>query len=230
MTPSHPAPRSERARPQRSSPRASSRPPGARRRRLRNFLIEPGLQLKYVAMLVCAALLVAAPLGALAYSYSTGQSEALALQVASDPSVTPETATALRELAAAQDRDVLRAIVCGTLAFVLVVGCAGVVVTHRIVGPAYRIRTLLEALARGELPPTGQLRRGDELQALHDVLAVAIERLRDDRAAQIDALDAATRAARAAGCPQAVSDALDAARARLGDAPDRADRAGYTSS
>jgi methyl-accepting chemotaxis protein len=53
---------------------------------------------------------------------------------------------------------------CGTLALlVILIGAAGIVVTHRVAGPIYKMRANLRAVADGRLRVPTPLRKGDEL-------------------------------------------------------------------
>lgn len=54
----------------------------------------------------------------------------------------------------------------------------GVASTHKIVGPLYRFRVYLTALARGESPEPCRIRKDDELQDLCELLNRATEPLR----------------------------------------------------
>ncbi len=56
----------------------------------------------------------------------------------------------------------------------------GVLVTHRIAGPVYRLERYLEGIARGEYEGPCKVRKGDELQELCDKLNRAVDRLRAD--------------------------------------------------
>ena len=54
----------------------------------------------------------------------------------------------------------------------------GLVLTHRVAGPIYRMEAFLNQLARGESPPDLRLRRGDELQEFGQLVNRATEPLR----------------------------------------------------
>jgi signal transduction histidine kinase len=60
----------------------------------------------------------------------------------------------------------------------------GILITHRVAGPLYRLERHLEALASGEPSEDCTLRVDDELQGLCEKLNVAVERLRSRGAAQ----------------------------------------------
>lgn len=53
----------------------------------------------------------------------------------------------------------------------------GIAATHRVAGPAYRMRRHLEGIAEGGPVTRCRIRKGDEFQGLCDALNAAIERL-----------------------------------------------------
>ncbi|MCP5021303.1 MAG: hypothetical protein GY930_05965 [bacterium] len=57
----------------------------------------------------------------------------------------------------------------------------GVLVTHRIAGPAYRMRCYFqEIVASGKVTYTCKIRRRDELQSMCDTLNLAVQRVQKD--------------------------------------------------
>ena len=68
-------------------------------------------------------------------------------------------------------------IVTALLMMVLGVGLAGVVVTHKVAGPVYKMQKLLGELAKGHFRVVARLRKGDELQYFFDAFNEAAEQL-----------------------------------------------------
>jgi len=172
------------------------------KRRLRNYLLDPRFQLKYTAMVVCVTVLVASVLGYFAYKYSEGQTEALMVQMATMPELPADTAGDIEAMAKERDREVLLKIVSGILILAVALGVTGIIVTHKVVGPAYKMRKMLSEVAEGHLKMSGRLRKGDELQELFDSFANMIEALRTFQASEVTALDEAIGKARDAGVPE----------------------------
>ena len=56
----------------------------------------------------------------------------------------------------------------------------GLLVTHRVAGPAYNMTRYCESIARGETPGPCRIRTDDELWELCNALNAAITRLRND--------------------------------------------------
>jgi len=207
---------------------------GARQRKLRNYLLDAPLQLRFTAVLVLATLLGAGLLGiflARALNRLSEQAEravearAAAAQAShelgnaalsktllerfNDPSFTAQLERQSQAIDAAyqaeqvqvaeQRRDVAREarrigwlVLFSVLVFALAVLLLGIVITHRIAGPVYRVRRLLLDLGEGrrDVPRHG-LRDGDELRELFDAAASLVKTLRAEDEATLEALSAA---------------------------------------
>jgi methyl-accepting chemotaxis protein len=68
-------------------------------------------------------------------------------------------------------------IVSALLLLVLGVGVAGVVVTHKVAGPVFKMKRLLGELGKGHFRVVARLRKGDELQYFFDAFNDAAEQL-----------------------------------------------------
>ena len=172
---------------------------GPPKRRFRNYLLDPRFQLKYTLMVVCVTVAVASVLGYFAYDYSRGQTELMTLRMAELPELASATVDDLEGEARKQDRQVLLSIVAGIVFLTLALGFTGILVTHKVVGPAYKLKLLLHDVAEGKLRLAGRLRKGDELQDLFEAFAEMVESLRDAQSKEVAAIDEAIEAARAAG-------------------------------
>ena len=100
------------------------------------------------------------------------------------------------------------------VAFVLAVAAAALVVTHKVVGPVYRVKQLAQQVGDGHFrAPTHALRDGDELRDLFQSIASMVERLRMRQALELAELDAVLLRARDGQVPAAgVVHAVDAQR------------------
>lgn len=202
------------------------KPGQAPKRRLRNFLLDARFQLKYTGAVVAVTVLVTGAvgywLGSEAYSYSTGMTQMLLMQRGGGLEVTDEMQQLFEEEARESDAQVLRSIVTGIVALVVILavalGLTGIVVTHRVVGPAYKLKLLLREVANGSLNTRGGLRKGDELQDVGEAfkeMVVALRRRREDELAQLErVLGKAEAAARDPDADEIVRD-LRALRDRL---------------
>lgn len=170
-----------------------------RQRKLRNYLLDRRFQLKYTSMVVLVTVSVASSLGYFAYQFSRGQTEALTAHIAAQPDLGTETAADLERFAQQEDRKIRNAIVIGVLLLTLALALTGILVTHRVVGPAYRMRRLFEGVGQGKLIVTTGIRKGDELQELYRSFADMVESLRDQRSEEIVRLEDTLAKMEAAG-------------------------------
>ncbi|MCB9599507.1 MAG: hypothetical protein H6721_08910 [Sandaracinus sp.] len=190
------------------------------KRRLRNYLLDTRFQLKYTGMVVLVTVAVASVLGWFAYDHSKGQTESMALNIALQPDLDPDVAANLEGWAEAEDRKVLLSIVLGILGLALALGFTGIIVTHKLVGPAYKMRLLLNQVADGKLKLQGRLRKGDELQELFEAFANMVESLREAQAREVAELDAALAHAKETGVSDADLKAIQEVRDRMNAALD----------
>lgn len=78
-----------------------------------------------------------------------------------------------------QQKVTLIALVGGLLMFVVFIGLASIVTTHRIVGPLFRVKRMAHEVSGGKLrPPQYGLRPGDELKDVFEAFAAMVGALR----------------------------------------------------
>jgi len=181
-----------------SLPKQTGAPP---KRRLRNFLLNPRFQLKYTGMVVGVTMVVASALGWQAYNYSKSMTEMLTANEMM-MSVDDGAAALIIEHSEAEDRKVLMSIVGGILILAIALGVTGIVVTHKLVGPTYKLKRLIGEIGDGHMKLSGRLRKGDELLDLYLTLERMVESLRAMQQEEIDLLDAAIQKSRDAGTPE----------------------------
>jgi HAMP domain-containing protein len=186
-----------------------------KQRRMRNYLLDRRFQLKYTGMVLLVTVSVASGLGYVAYRFSKGQTEALTAHIAAQPDLGEGTASDLEEFAQQEDRKIRNAIVIGVLLLTLAMGITGIMVTHRVVGPAYRMKRLFEHVGEGRFEVTTGIRKGDELQELFHSFARMVESLRDQRAEEIEQLEDTLIKMEAAGVQSAYITELRAVLERI---------------
>ncbi len=197
-------------RPSGTAPDTSAPPPTPAehrfaKRRLRNYLLDTGLQLKLASYLLAAATALALGLGWLLWSAYRETSRVIAL---GDPEVGDSIAAAL----AAEDR---WRIVLVAVALTLVLMCllaAAVVITHRVAGPAFVIRRTCQQVADGNFARPRPLRDHDLLVDLADTVAGMVDAIRDREASDRQAMVFAAATLRD---PGATPEACAAAAAEL---------------
>ena len=134
------------------------------KRKLRNFLLDIGLQLRYTAFIIGVAVFLTAFLGHRIYVATQETTRIVTMTAAVDPSVERE----LRSQFQANDRVVLWGIVGFGVLLVFTVTAAGIWMTHKIAGPLFNISSAFGRVRDNKLPEDlGNLRKGDELHAFH---------------------------------------------------------------
>jgi methyl-accepting chemotaxis protein len=186
-------------------------------RKIRNYLLQPRFQLKYTSMVVGVTVVVAAVLGYQAYTYSTGQTELLNIErmERKGGEIDERFIADLDRYARAEDRKVLLAVLGGIAVLAFALGITGIVVTHRLVGPAFRLKQVLNHVSAGRLQVPGALRKHDELQDVFEAFQVMVKNLRESRELDLRELDTALDHARAAGVPEAAIASIRSVRERI---------------
>lgn len=172
---------------------ATPAPNAVRKRRVRNYLINTKLQLRFASWLLAVAATISIVLGWVLWRSYAETSRVVAL-------MDPEVADSLAAAFASEDR--ARMVwLAAALAVVLVclLGFA-VVMTHRIAGPAFVLARTCRQVADGNLERPRPLRERDMLVELGDDVAHMVDALRDRDQDERDRIQAAiTRLADAGG-------------------------------
>ncbi len=189
------------------------------KRRLRNYLLVPGFQLKYTAMVVGVTVVVASVLGIQVYRFSKGQTDMIIAQKLIGPEGEAFAKT-VEQYSQAEDRKVAASIAAGVLLMAMALAFTGIVVTHKLVGPAYRMKQLLREVRDGRLRVQGRLRKGDELQDIFEAFHEMILSLRAAQEQEISLLEAAITRAKEAGVPPESIDEVERVRDRMRSALD----------
>ncbi|MGZ5970413.1 MAG: HAMP domain-containing protein [Polyangiales bacterium] len=118
--------------------------------------------------------------------------------------------------AIARQRNILLATVASALLLlVIIIGLAGIVITHKVAGPIFKMKKLLKDVGEGKLVVPGKLRKGDELVEFFDVFATMVEKLRVRQEVEIQMVDAAIEKAAASGADEQVVAKLNGLRAHM---------------
>jgi nitrogen fixation/metabolism regulation signal transduction histidine kinase len=92
----------------------------------------------------------------------------------------------------AQQQTTITVLVALLVAFVFVIGLVAIIITHRIVGPLFRIKRMGREVTSGVIrPPEYGLRPGDELKDVFDVFAAMVGALRERTEADLKAVESA---------------------------------------
>lgn len=192
---------------------ASTHPPGMGARRLRNYLINP-LQVKYTLALIGISLILTGGLGYLVM-YKAREASRIVEVRALDP--TDELAMQLKAQFANHDLHLLIGLVIFAALLSLLLASYGIVMSHKVAGPLFRIEQYVEKLAQGKLVPLRDVRRGDELIDFVSHFRQAVDRLRSQAEAELDLLDRAAAAVADASLASELKTQAERIRAALSE-------------
>jgi hypothetical protein len=168
-----------------TAPDAGTAPAPKYRRKLRNYLIDVGLQIRYTAFIIMIAVFLTAVLGYKIYDATQDSSKIILMTGLVDPATEAELRTQFRSA----DRIVLFGVMGFGMVLVLSVAAAGIWITHKVAGPLFSIEGICARVRDNKLAPSlrQQLRRGDELQDFYSTFRDMYEALRTraDRDVQV---------------------------------------------
>lgn len=170
------------------------------KRKLRNYLLDVGLQLRFTIFIIAIAVFLTAFLGYRIYVATQETTRIVTMTASVDPAAEQE----LRMQFQANDRVVLWGIVGFGVLLVFTVTAAGIWMTHKIAGPLHNIGMAFARVRDNRLPPDlGTLRKGDELHAFHASFREMYESIRGRVLADKDTLVKAIAAIEAQPSPSA---------------------------
>ncbi len=164
-----------------NSMEAASQARPAYKRKVRNYLLDVGLQLRYTATIVIVAVFLTAGLGFKMYQATRDVSKVILWTSLVDPSSAEE----LQAQFSNSDRVVLWGIVGFGLVLVLSISGVGILITHKVAGPLHKIASIFARVRDNRLGPSlSNLRKGDELQefysAFREMHSALRERVEED--------------------------------------------------
>lgn len=158
--------------PSANSQAAAPDPQGIRKRRVKNYLINTKLQLRFASWLLAVAAAISVVLGWVLWRSYAETSRVVAL-------ADPEVAEALAAAFASEDR---ARMVWLAVALAVVLVCLlgfAVVMTHRIAGPAFVLARTCRQVGEGNYERPRPLRERDMLVELGDDVAQMVDAVRD---------------------------------------------------
>ena len=137
------------------------------KRKVKNYLLDVGLQLRYTATIVIVAVVLTVFLGYRIYQATRDISKVILWTGLVDPA----TAQELQSQFSQSDRTVLWGIIGFGIILVLSIGGVGILLTHKVAGPLYKISSFFGRIRDNRLGPApAKLRKGDELQDFYLVV------------------------------------------------------------
>ena len=141
----------------------------AYRRKLSNFLLDKGLQLRYVAFVTILSAIISGSLGYLIYQQERDASEmieqaAMSPMFADDPELQAVIASDMQS----RDTNLLLVMVGVGVGLVIILSLYLVVMTHKVAGPLYKVSLYFKRWENGVLGEVYPLRKGDMLRDFYD--------------------------------------------------------------
>jgi hypothetical protein len=168
------------------------------KRRLRNFVIDKRFQLGWVVRVAFTTALI---LGAMGYFLFTKLKESTEMMIAQTLAVdglTPDAQKRIIEKGQTDEWVAVCALAIGLFGILLLLSVMTIVATHKIAGPAVKIRKLLARIDGEHLQLWGKLRKGDELHETFRDMEEMLRRLREARHRDIEELETIAAALRSA--------------------------------
>ncbi len=181
--------------------------PQGYKRSLRNYLLNSSYQLRFTGVIVVISAVLTTGLGYFVMSKAHEASRLVKVQ-ALDPDNT--FAQQLTEQFAKGDRMLLIGLVAFGFVLSVVLAAYGIVLTHKVAGPLYKITNHLDKIRDGKLGVVYNLRKGDQLVDFFEHFKGAHDALRARTEEDIALLDKAIGAVGGGG----LGDELRAAKQR----------------
>jgi hypothetical protein len=138
--------------------------------------LDVGLQLRYTATIVIVAVFLTAGLGFKMYQATRDVSKVILWTSLVDPASAEE----LQAQFSNSDRVVLWGIVGFGIVLVLSIGAVGILITHKVAGPLYKIASYFGRMRDNRLGSTpASLRKGDELQGFYSAFREMHQAIRE---------------------------------------------------
>jgi hypothetical protein len=179
-------------------------------RKLRNYLLDAGLQVRYTAFIIAVAVFLTAVLGYKIYEATRATSTVITMTGMVDPAISGELEQQFR----ANDRIVLFGIVGFGVLLVMSIFASGIWITHKVAGPLYNMSRICGRVRDNKLSPSLRaLRKGDELQEFYSSFREMYEALRARVAVDVQSLGATIAALEAVNPkPPGMSEAIQELR------------------
>ncbi len=139
-----------------------SETPRTHRRKLRNYLLDRKVQLRITLVMVLLTSALTFALGVVWYTEVRNASGVI--QVNALSALGADAATALEHELASNDRNRLFVLAGFGLALAVLVVAFGIVMTHKLAGPLFKMKRYLADIEAGRLYKIWGLRKGDQLQ------------------------------------------------------------------
>lgn len=131
------------------------------RRQLRNYLLDWRYQIRYTLAIVITSTVLTAGLGW--FWYDEARQSSRIMEIKELTTVTDDEAEAVQQEFSENDRYRLIVLIVFGILLSLALTGYGIVVSHKVAGPLYKIRRHMRDVKDGNLHPPWELRKGDQL-------------------------------------------------------------------
>jgi len=166
--------------------------PQGHKRSLRNYLLNSSYQLRFTAVIVVIAAVLTGSLGYLVMHYVHEASRVIDVRLMGDPN--DVDAQVLAAQFARGDRILLGILIAFGFVLSLVLAAYGIVLTHKVAGPLFKMTSYLDKIREGKLGVIYNLRKGDQLVDFFEHFKGAHDALRQRTEEDIALIDKAIAA------------------------------------
>lgn len=179
------------------------------KRRIRNLLIDRRFQLRWVVRVIFIITLIVFAMGYFLYQTIADATDQMLAQKLGDLELTEASMQAFVSRAESDKTQTVYKLVAWLAALAILVSIAGIVLTHKVAGPVYKMRRIFRSINSENLIFTEKLRKGDELREAFDDFEDMLRRLREQRRVDFDTLMKAREAIAKETLPAPVGAELD---------------------
>lgn len=146
-------------------------------RKFSNYLLDRGLQLRYIGFVTAFSVLLCSSLGYLILMQEVDASRAI-VTIAESSGLSTEVAGAISLRLSGDDNLLFVKMLAAGVCLVVVLSFYLLVFTHKVAGPLYKVGTYLREMEEGRMGPIHQLRKGDMLQEFYEQFYACHTRVR----------------------------------------------------
>ena len=159
----------------------------AYKRHIRNYLLDRKLQLRYTLMMVLLSSVLTAGLGY--FWYDQMRTTSRTIEVRALATMSDEDVERIKSEMATQDQMRLVVLVGFGVLFAFMVAGYGIVLTHKVAGPLFKISRYMNDMKEGKLGEVYDLRKGDQLREFFETFKQMHIALRKQALAEVTTLD-----------------------------------------
>lgn len=159
------------------------------KRHLKNFLIDKSFQLGWVFRVALVTAIILGVMGYFLYNTLSESTELMVGQALMVEGMPEDAQTAFIEQGEADKMKTVFVLGGSLLGLLLLLSLMTIIATHKIAGPAYKIRKLLGEIDGDHLQLWAKLRKGDELIEVFTEFDDMVRRLRESRHRDVEELE-----------------------------------------